>query len=340
MSQRILLACWNNAELRNDVRTAASVLVGNHLSFNCATSRARLRLGRENPCLDVSRRRGYRDGLRKDGCSANRTHVPQTPLFSGRRRISSKDPFGNILSKSGPLADANTCRFSSQEYHQPSGLSLYLYRVYDPNLQRWLNRDPMGEWDGSNLYTFVHNDPMNWVDVTGLAGWRIEPGHGQSPGNPAGWHFQLGDNRWDARTLQPLPGNTQAALTPSQLEELRQAGYLDKAAKLFPEGVVAREAAEAGLTAGKILKLSKNIAKPLCKNLARAVPVIAVAGAVSDIKAIGQTAVTGAQAAAAAGKALSSTLETQSKMNSQRLMNADDLSDDEITHWMSRRIGR
>jgi RHS repeat-associated protein len=248
------------------------------------------------------------------------------------------DPYGRRAKVSGDL-DSDFL-FTGHYYHTVSGLYLTLHRAYDADTGRWLNRDPMGEWDGSNLYAFVHNDPMNLVDVTGLAGWRIEPGHGQSPGNPAGWHFQLGDNRWDARTLQPLPGNTQAALTPSQLEELRQAGYLDKAAKLFPEGVVAREAAEAGLTAGKILKLSKNIAKPLCKNLARAVPVIAVAGAVSDIKAIGQTAVTGAQAAAAAGKALSSTLETQSKMNSQRLMNVDDLSDDEITHWMSRRIGR
>src|SRR5207249_10809055 len=47
------------------------------------------------------------------------------------------DPFGNILSKSGPVADANTYLFSSQEYHQPSGLLLYLYRAYDPNLQRF-----------------------------------------------------------------------------------------------------------------------------------------------------------------------------------------------------------
>ena len=33
------------------------------------------------------------------------------------------DPFGNTLSKSGPLADANLYRFSSKESHQPSGLA-------------------------------------------------------------------------------------------------------------------------------------------------------------------------------------------------------------------------
>jgi len=78
------------------------------------------------------------------------------------------DPFGNILSKSGPLADANTYRFSSQEYHQPSGLSLYLYRAYDPNLQRWLNKDPIGEEGGINLYRFVINSPPNAADPLGL----------------------------------------------------------------------------------------------------------------------------------------------------------------------------
>ena len=113
-----------------------------------------------------------------------------------------------------------------------------------------------------------------------------------------------------------------------------------QSSKAFSEGVVAREAAAAGLNAGKILKLSKNLAKPLCKALGRVAGPLAVVGAVSDVKAIGQTAVTGAQAASAAGDALSSTLETQSKMNNQRLLNGDDLSDDEITLWMSRRIGR
>ena len=52
------------------------------------------------------------------------------------------DPYGNILSQSGPLADANLYRFSSKEFHANSGLIYYLYRFYDPNLQRWMNRDP------------------------------------------------------------------------------------------------------------------------------------------------------------------------------------------------------
>lgn len=50
----------------------------------------------------------------------------------------------------------------------------------------------------------------------------------------------------------------------------------------------------------------------------------------------GETAVTGAEAAAATANALESTLQTQDKVN-QHLVDGDDLSDDEITNWMRHR---
>jgi len=161
------------------------VVVEKHLSLSRTSSRAPLRLERKNPHLGVSRRRGQRRDFRKNGCSPNRMHVPRAPLFSARRRISSIDPFGNTLSKSGPLADANTYRFSSQEYHQPSGLSLYLNRAYDPNLQRWLNRDPIEERGGLNLYGSLGNDPVNAVDPLGL--WNLWNPATWGDANPNGW---------------------------------------------------------------------------------------------------------------------------------------------------------
>lgn len=78
------------------------------------------------------------------------------------------DPFGNTLALSGSLASANVYRFSSKEWNANSGLYYYLYRVYDPNLQRWLNRDPIGENGGVNLYNFVANDPTAFIDKQGL----------------------------------------------------------------------------------------------------------------------------------------------------------------------------
>jgi RHS repeat-associated protein len=109
------------------------------------------------------------------------------------------DPYGRQLASSGTLANANTYRFSSKELMLSSGLYYYGYRFYDPNTQRWLNRDPLGDvgfdmrngvlnfegnqpnrrlssqsvfiieqWEGGNLYGFVYNSPVSWVDVHGL----------------------------------------------------------------------------------------------------------------------------------------------------------------------------
>lgn len=85
------------------------------------------------------------------------------------------DPYGRELASLGPLASANTYRFSSQEAHHHSGLVAYLYRFYSPTLQRWLSRDPIEEDGGANLYVIVHNDLANRLDILGHADWVGPP---------------------------------------------------------------------------------------------------------------------------------------------------------------------
>ncbi len=67
------------------------------------------------------------------------------------------------------MAEANLYRFSSKELHGNSGFIYYLYRFYDPNLQRWLNRDPIADNGGINLFAFVGNEPTDYADSLGLA---------------------------------------------------------------------------------------------------------------------------------------------------------------------------
>jgi RHS repeat-associated protein len=90
------------------------------------------------------------------------------------------DPFGNLISSSGSLASANVYRFSSKEFMVNSGMYYYLYRFYDPNLQRWINKDPIDEAerlaDGPNLYRFTGNDPETMVDPTGKQASLAHPG--------------------------------------------------------------------------------------------------------------------------------------------------------------------
>ena len=46
------------------------------------------------------------------------------------------DPYGNVMSSSGDLKDADVYRFSSKIFHPNSGLYYYGYRFYDPNLRQ------------------------------------------------------------------------------------------------------------------------------------------------------------------------------------------------------------
>lgn len=78
------------------------------------------------------------------------------------------DPFGNTLSLNGPKTFTNPYRFSSKPIHELSGDYDFLRRWYDPSLQRWLNRDPIGEEGGINLYGYVFNDPVNLIDDWGM----------------------------------------------------------------------------------------------------------------------------------------------------------------------------
>ncbi|HUW97561.1 MAG TPA: RHS repeat-associated core domain-containing protein [Acidiferrobacter sp.] len=54
---------------------------------------------------------------------------------------------------------------------QSTGLNLTLYRAYDPQLRRWVSRDPMGFAAGINVYAYVLDNPMNAADPFGL--WSL-----------------------------------------------------------------------------------------------------------------------------------------------------------------------
>nr|WKF56136.1 putative deoxyribonuclease RhsA [Paraburkholderia busanensis] len=59
-------------------------------------------------------------------------------------------------------------RYSGKE-RDTTGLYYYGYRYYAPWLGRWINPDPAGTIDGSNLYRMVKNNPVKSTDSHGLA---------------------------------------------------------------------------------------------------------------------------------------------------------------------------
>lgn len=81
----------------------------------------------------------------------------------------SYDAYGNTLSATGAQAALNTYRYSTKEYFGSVGLYNYGYRFYSPGMGRWINRDPIGEVGGFNLYAAFANSPTNLADAYGLA---------------------------------------------------------------------------------------------------------------------------------------------------------------------------
>ncbi|MGW8462687.1 RHS repeat-associated core domain-containing protein [Pseudomonas sp. CLCA07] len=63
-------------------------------------------------------------------------------------------------------AGYKTIRYSGKEMDE-CGLYYYGARYYAPWLQRWVSADPQGDVDGLNLYGFVGNNPLRYIDSSG-----------------------------------------------------------------------------------------------------------------------------------------------------------------------------
>jgi RHS repeat-associated protein len=79
------------------------------------------------------------------------------------------DPFGRRTKVAGDL-DADF-GFAGMFWTSEASLSVTRFRPYDPQLGRWLSRDPLKDAEsveGWNLYAYVRNNPANQVDPLGL----------------------------------------------------------------------------------------------------------------------------------------------------------------------------
>jgi RHS repeat-associated protein len=78
------------------------------------------------------------------------------------------DSFGNILSDSN-LGFAIPFGFAGGLHDRDTGLVRFGYRDYLPEIGKWTAKDPIDFAGGdSNLFGYVGNDPVNWVDSNGL----------------------------------------------------------------------------------------------------------------------------------------------------------------------------
>ena len=99
-----------------------------------------------------------------------------------------------------------TIGFTGQRFDSETGLYYYKYRLYDPATGRFIQPDPIGYGPTLNLYNYVNNDPLQFVDPLGLVA-------GPKGGGEQNGRFTKG-NGWDGTPplgpeTPPKPGNTE-----------------------------------------------------------------------------------------------------------------------------------
>ena len=81
------------------------------------------------------------------------------------------DPYGNVTEQSGNLTTQFSFGFSTKYQDREASMVGYQRRFYRPDLGRWLNRDPIEEEGGENLYAFCVNNPISLFDKFGMDIW-------------------------------------------------------------------------------------------------------------------------------------------------------------------------
>jgi RHS repeat-associated protein len=75
------------------------------------------------------------------------------------------DPYGNQITATGAVA--SDIGYAGYFNHAASGLKFATYRAYDSVHARWLNRDPIGDIGGINLYSYAGGNPLSLRDPSG-----------------------------------------------------------------------------------------------------------------------------------------------------------------------------
>jgi RHS repeat-associated protein len=80
--------------------------------------------------------------------------------------------YGTIDAQAGAAAISDLpAAFTGKPLDPASGLYSFPYRMYSPELARWLPRDPLGMVDGPNVYGYVKASPCSYVDMDGRFPW-------------------------------------------------------------------------------------------------------------------------------------------------------------------------
>jgi RHS repeat-associated protein len=88
------------------------------------------------------------------------------------------DAFGGLITSTG--SGTNTLRYTGREFDPETGIYFFRARYFDPLVGRFLSEDRIGNDEGSNLFIYVRNRPVQFRDPTGLYTLEgFDPQHAQ-----------------------------------------------------------------------------------------------------------------------------------------------------------------
>ncbi|MBI2265483.1 MAG: RHS repeat-associated core domain-containing protein, partial [Armatimonadetes bacterium] len=80
------------------------------------------------------------------------------------------DSYGRRISVSGSPSENS---YTGREWDEETGAYYYRARMYDPNVGRFTQEDPIGFAGVLNLYGYAGNNPVAWVDPWGLYSYLV-----------------------------------------------------------------------------------------------------------------------------------------------------------------------
>ncbi len=172
-------------------------------------------------------------------------------------------------------------RYAGKRIDSETGFIYFGERYYDPASLTWITQDPMEDADGPNLYTYVHNNPLLYVDPDGCLSWDFTNSK----------LFQAAMILFDAALIYTVAGSCLTAFTEGFLAGC-SGGLLGTATDLAINGVGLY--AEGGIAAACATAEASTIACTISKTIGQ------VAGAAFNCALAGKVAHMGMKAASTA----------------------------------------
>ena len=118
------------------------------------------------------------------------------------------DPYGNILTATGTMAEINPLRYRGYYYDSETGFYYLQSRYYDPAIGRFINADSYAStgqgFIGFNMFAYCGNNPANHYDPSGHAYW----GTNTVAINDGGYQLASGNDDYGDNDYSPVSIST------------------------------------------------------------------------------------------------------------------------------------